>query len=192
MAAIAVVPAAGKGERFGGAKLLARIGGEALLDRTLASLIDAGLEHVIVVVAPTADFSPARHIADARVHVVVNPDPSRGMFSSIRAGVAVADGDPIVVLPADMPFVQASTVAAIVGACATNDGIVVPVHRGRRGHPVAFPVGLRLSILAAAPTSSLKAVLTATGAAWHDVEVEDPGVLRDVDTREDLAKSNEP
>ena len=192
MPAVAVVPAAGKGERFGGAKLLARIDGDVLLDRTLRSLLDAGIDRIVVVIAPGADFGAASGVTDPRVHTVVNPDPSRGMFSSIRAGLAVADGDPILVLPADMPFVQSSTVTAIVAASAANQGIVVPVHRGRRGHPVAFPASLRSRLLAATPTSSLRAALIAAGAAWHEDEVVDPGVLRDVDTREDLVKSDEP
>ena len=56
MPAAAIVPAAGKGERFGGAKLVADIGGETLLNRTLRSLLDGGIDELIVVVAPHADL----------------------------------------------------------------------------------------------------------------------------------------
>src|SRR6187399_2453717 len=106
MPSVAIVPAAGKGERFGGAKLVARIHGEALIDLTLRSLLDGGVDRVIVVLAPGVSLSEARLLEDRCVQTVVNADPSRGMFSSIQTGLAVADGDPILILPADMPFVQ--------------------------------------------------------------------------------------
>jgi molybdenum cofactor cytidylyltransferase len=195
MPSVAIVPAAGKAERFGGAKLLARIGGDVLLDRTLGSLLDGGVDRAIVVVAPRADFRASRRLADARVQVIVNPDPSRGMFSSIRAGLAVADGDPVLVLPADMPFVTPVTVAAVLRACVHQHGIVAPVYSGRRGHPVALPASMRSAILREPPETTLKAALAATGAAWTDVAVDDAGILRDVDRPADLslgAKRHEP
>ena len=42
----------------------------------------------------------------------MNPDPSRGMFSSIQIGLAAAQGDPSSCFPGDMPFVRPATVAA--------------------------------------------------------------------------------
>jgi molybdenum cofactor cytidylyltransferase len=182
----AIVPAAGKGDRFGGAKLLARAGDDVMLDRTLRSLLDGGVDRVVVAVAAGADLDASRLLADPRVRRVVNPDPSRGMFSSIQVALAGADGDPLVVLPADMPFVSPTTVEAVVTACAREGRIVVPVRGHRRGHPVAFPASLRAAILREPPESTLKAALAATGAAWTELRVDDPGVLRDVDTPADL------
>ena len=190
MPSIVVVPAAGRGERFGGAKLLAPIDGDVLIDRTLGALLDGGVDRAIVVIAPSADLRASRRLDDPRVQVIVNPDPSRGMFSSIRAGLAVADGDPMLVMPADMPFVSASSVAAVQAACARDACIVAPVHGGRRGHPVAFPASLRSAILREPPESTLKAALVATGARWVDVTVDDAGVLRDVDVPADMEASD--
>lgn len=186
MPSVAIVPAAGKAERFGGAKLVARIGGVVLLDRTLRSLLDAGVDGAIVVVSPGADLEAARLLADPRVRTVVNPDPSRGMFSSIRAGLDAADGDPVLVLPADMPFVLSATVAAVLSACTREHRIVAPVHNGRRGHPVAFPASLRPAILRASLDSTLKAALAGSGSERVDLQVDDAGILRDVDEVEDL------
>jgi molybdenum cofactor cytidylyltransferase len=184
---VAIVPAAGKAERFGGAKLVAPIGDDVLLDRTLRSLLDGGLHRIVVVVAPGADLGAARLLADPRVTQVRNPDPSRGMFSSIHAGLDAAQGDPILVLPGDMPFVLASTVAAVCAACARDRGIVIPTHNGHRGHPVAFPASIVPALLRAGPGSTLKAALAATGVASIELAVDDPGVLRDVDVPGDLS-----
>ena len=186
MTATAIVPAAGKGERFGGAKLLADIDGQTVLDRTLKCLFDAFIERVILVVPPGADYSSARWANDPRLRIVVNPDPSRGMFSSIQEGLRDAAGDPLVVLPADMPFVSTSTVNAVINAAVLKKTLAVPVHQGRRGHPIAFPARYREAVVNTAASSTLKDALDATGAERYDIEVADPGILRDVDRPEDL------
>jgi CTP:molybdopterin cytidylyltransferase MocA len=186
MASIAVVPAAGKGERFGTPlKLLVEVDGEVLLDRTLRCLIDGGVAHIVVVTAPAVTLAAATLLADARVRVVVNPDPSRGMFSSIQAGIRAAEGDPILILPGDMPFVRASTVAALLAA-SPLDAIVRPTYDSHHGHPIALPGRLRRDILNADPTSTLAAVLRRHADDAVDLQVDDAGVLRDVDTRQDL------
>ena len=137
MSAVAIVPAAGKGERFGGAKLMVRFKGEPLINWTLWSLLDGGVGGIVVVTAPGADFFEAPLMNDPRVSVAVNEDPSRGMFSSIQAGLSITGGDPLVILPADMPFIASSTVTEIVLACIRRHRVVIPVHQDRRGHPIA-------------------------------------------------------
>jgi CTP:molybdopterin cytidylyltransferase MocA len=120
---IAVVPAAGASRRFGSPKLLADIRGEPLLQHTLRSLLDGGVERLVVVVAPHANLSTVTMLGDSRVTVVINRDPERGMFSSIQTGLAQVDGDAdVLVLPADMPFVRASTVEALMKHRPDTDG----------------------------------------------------------------------
>ena len=184
MPVVAIVPAAGKAERFGGEKLVVDINGEPLLNWTLWSLLDGGVSKVVVVTAPGADFSRVRLAADERVLTVVNADPARGMFSSIQTGLSVASGDPLLFLPADMPFVQSSTITAIVTACIRRQRVIVPVHHERRGHPVAVPGVLRGQILSAPAESTLKYALSE--AERIELPVSDPGVLRDVDRPSDL------
>jgi molybdenum cofactor cytidylyltransferase len=186
MCSVAIVPSAGKGERFGGAKLTTTIGGETLLDRTLSSLLAGGVGRIVVVIAPGAGLECVQRLADSRVHVVVNDDPSRGMFSSIQTGLRVAGGDPVLILPGDMPFVSAATVAAVASACVREQAIVVPTHGGRRGHPIAFPAAVQAAVLNTPVTSILKDALAASGAARFELPVDDPGILRDVDVPADL------
>jgi molybdenum cofactor cytidylyltransferase len=183
---LAIIPAAGRSERFGGMKLLADIGGEPLLNRTLRSVLEASVERVIVVIAPGVSLSSVALLADHRVRLVTNPDPSRGMFSSIQAGLAADSGDPIVILPADMPFVRPATVAALLAQCLRADAPVVPAHAGRRGHPIVVPGRWREGLLSADPLASLKDALARLNLSPREIAVEDPGVLRDVDRREDL------
>lgn len=183
---LAIVPGAGRSERFGGMKLVAEVDGGPLLNRTLHSLLEGGIDRVVVVLAPGASFPTVSLLRDHRVTIAANPDPSRGMFSSIQVGLAAAAGDPIAVLPADMPFVRPGTVAALLDACARLDAAVVPMHDGRRGHPLILPARLRDALRLADPLASLKDALGRLGMRQQPITVEDPGVLRDVDRREDL------
>jgi molybdenum cofactor cytidylyltransferase len=109
------------------------------------------------------------------------------MFSSIQTGLAAVQSSGIVlVIPADMPFVAAETIAAIAAQAATTDAVVVPVHHGHRGHPIAIPARLRDGLLGLDPTTTLKAALAALHAAPVLYDVSDPGILRDVDVPADL------
>jgi len=167
-------------------KLIADVNGEPLLDRTLGSLFDGGASRVVVVLAPEAALAPVTRLRDPRVAIVVNPDPSRGMFSSIQTGLTEAQGSPILLLPADMPFVTSATVRAVAQECARRDDVVVPIFQGRRGHPLGLPIKLRDHLLAQPATGSLRDALRAIGAMTIELPVDDAGILRDVDVRADL------
>jgi len=188
--AVAVVTAAGSAERFGGKKLLTPIDGEPLLDHTIDALLEGGVAEVIVVVGKDARSELERDVnamLDPRVRAVENPDPSRGMFSSIQEGVAQAQGDAILVMPGDMPFVSPDTVRAVIAAYAQKPAIVSPRYRGKRGHPVVLPLSLRDEIRTAKPGATLHDVIHAHSDMRVDVDVEDRGVVRDIDRKEDLA-----
>jgi len=167
-------------------KLLADVGGAPLLERTLTSLLDAGVARVVVVTRTGEAFEAVPSMADPRVAAVINPDPARGMFSSIQAGLAVAGGDVVLVLPADMPFVAPQTVAMVIARAAATGSVVVPVHQTRRGHPIAIPRRLCDALLAFDPATTLKDALAASGVSMALLDVADAGVLRDVDVPGDL------
>jgi molybdenum cofactor cytidylyltransferase len=188
--AVAVVTAAGSAERFGGKKLLTPIDGEPLLDHTIRALLEGGVAEVIVVVGRDARADLERDVnamLDPRVRPVENPDPSRGMFSSIQEGVAQAQGDTILVMPGDMPFVSPDTVRAVLAAYAAKPAIVSPRYRGKRGHPVALPATLGDEIRAASSHATLHDVIHAHTDMRVDVDVDDRGIVRDVDRLGDLA-----
>ncbi len=189
--AVAVVTAAGSAERFGGKKLLAPVAGEPLLDHTIRSLLDGGVTEVIVVVGTDARGELERDVnalSDPRVRPVENPDPSRGMFSSIQAGVANANGDALVILPGDMPYVRPETVRAVIAKYREQPAIVSPRYKGKRGHPVVMPLSLRDEIAATAATKNLHDVIHHHQDERVDLDVDDPGVIRDVDTPADLER----
>ena len=186
MTSLAIVPAAGRSDRFGSPKLTADLRGEPLLARTIRSLLDGPVARVIVVASVADAFARVPLVHDPRVSVVVNPDPDRGMFSSIQTGLAAADGDPILILPGDMPFVRPATVAAVLDAYRRQPGFIVPLRHSRPGHPIALPGSVRSAVLVASPATSLSAFIKSQRLVRREIPVDDAGVLHDVDTPADL------
>lgn len=188
MGSLGVVPAAGAAERFGSAKLLANVGGSPLLERTVLTLLGGGCGRVVVVLGP--DARPIRgavpSLGDRRVTVATNPHPERGMFSSIQTGLREASGDPILVLPGDMPYVEEATVSSLLRLYGERAAIVSPKFRGKRGHPVVLPGAYRDEILQADPSVTLHEVIKAHASERVDMDVYDRGVVRDVDVPSDL------
>lgn len=185
---LAIVPAAGAAERFGSAKMLASVGGSPMLERTIRALLGGGVERVRVVLGTEGARVRAGVPAfeDPRVSAATNPRPERGMLSSIQAGLLETAGDPILVLPGDMPYVEPATVAALLRLYGERGGILSPRLDGKRGHPVVIPGRYREEMLQAGDGMTLHEVLRAHAGERLDLDVHDRGVVRDVDVPADL------
>jgi len=182
----AVVPAAGQSARFGSMKLFAELQGVLLIDRTVGNLFDAGVIRVLVVCTGLDALSRATTVRDPRVRIVVNGHPERGMFSSIQAGIAEAGDSTVLVLPADMPFVRSETIRLVADRSQQADLVVVPQMNHRRGHPIAIPSHLCRPLVSFSPETSLKEALRSLHVSPYLLDVDDPGILRDVDVPADL------
>ena len=182
----AVIPGAGRSQRFGSFKLIAPIDREPLVARTIASVCDAGVRRIVLVLAPDSPAAELPLLRDPRITIVLNREPERGMFSSIQTGLAAAAGSDILLLPADMPFVRTETIAAVADAALARRCAVVPAYEGRRGHPLAIPAELVPGICAYDPAGTLKNALRSLGAELVSIPVDDRGVVRDVDVPADL------
>jgi molybdenum cofactor cytidylyltransferase len=183
---VGIVPAAGRGSRFAEAdptappKMLAPVDDVPMVRRTVQSLVNGGVAHCVVVVTSRGAAAIAQALHGLPVSLIVNPDPARGMFSSVQCGVSATDpADVCVLLPGDMPFVQASTIATLIAAARGGAHTVTPSLDGHRGHPVVCSTTLRASIVAAAPDFRLDHLMDRVTVVPLDVS--DSGVRRDVD-----------
>ncbi len=133
MTTAAVVLAAGAGSRFGGPKLRATVQGRPILARVVDAARLAGLEPIVVVVAPGGelddlDLGPVRR--------VTNPIPAEGLSSSVRLGLRAVEGDPevsaAVILPGDQPQVRPDVIRSLLGAAAAKEAplLVAPRYDG--------------------------------------------------------------
>ncbi len=170
---VVIVLAAGRGERFaasGGAvhKLQAMLAGRRVIDHVLHAVTASGLPHY-----------------------VVEADASRpGMGDSIAAGVkATPDANGWMILPADLPLIRSDTLLAI--AHAPPSAVTLPMFEGQRGHPVRFAASLGSELLNLKGNMGGAQVIrlhTAMNSVAY-VEVDDCGVVTDVDTLEDLQRA---
>ena len=192
MAVIGIVPAAGQGSRFAASapgtplKLLTLIEGEAMVRRTVSSLLGGGADRCVVVVSADGEGAVKSALNDLPVTVMVNPDPARGMFSSIQCGLMdVTAEDRCVLLPADMPYVRPETVASVLAAAIRSGLTVSASHAGRGGHPIVLSAPLVARILQA-PADAILSVERSRD-QFLSIDVPDSGVHRDVDRLEDLS-----
>lgn len=197
----AVVPAAGASRRMGEPKLLLPWGteGKTVVESTLGALAAGGAGPVVAVLG--AGRAGAPELADkalgAGAVVAWNPDPERGMLTTIQVGLATVSGavasfadgaavGGVLFAPADLPALKPSTVAAVIAALGDGAPLAVARHDGRRGHPLGVAAALLAEIDALDPEVGLRQLLDRHAAAIRWVDVDDPGALADVDTPGDL------
>ena len=181
----AVVPAAGFSRRMGKEKVLLRFGGTTVLERVLTTLRVAGVEERVVVLRPDLKEAIAL-VRRAGARVVLNPHPEDEMLLSIRMGIADLPPDlpAFFVWPADHPAVLPETLAKLALE-ADPQRVVVPVYAGRRGHPALVGGQLVSEIAAIPPNEGLRYLWRLRPEVLCEMEVEDRGVLVNVDTPED-------
>jgi CTP:molybdopterin cytidylyltransferase MocA len=191
----AVILAAGAGHRLGGvAKALLPHRGESYLAAIAATARSVGLADAVVVVGRPFGAAVAGHAAQLGLRVQINPDPDRGMASSVALGfAAISEGLATAawLWPVDHPAVSADTlrrlIAALDGRTRSGGGdieISRPFYQGRRGHPPLIARALWPELVGCGGRAGgAREVVRA--ARLVDVEVDDPGVLCDVDTPAD-------
>ena len=192
---IGIVLAAGRGARFGGAKLLAPlpaashgVAAGTAIGAVAAMHLLAALGEVIAVVRP-GDARLHDALAATGARVIVCPRADDGMGASLACGVAAAPPCAgFVVALADMPWIAPATIACVAQALHDGASIATPTYRGERGHPVGFAADHRAALLALTGDTGARALLAADPAAVTAIAVDDPGAVRDVDRPEDLSR----
>jgi molybdenum cofactor cytidylyltransferase len=177
-----VIPAAGLGLRFGQPKAETEITpGVRFLDRVVSLALQCGADPIIAVVGPGVRVPGSA--------VAVEGSPRGDQLASMRRGLARLASNPArsaLLWPVDHPYVAVTTAKAVVeGHRRTGAPIVVPVYEGRRGHPVLFARATWLDLMTATDGGA-RSVVHRYGDLVLEIAVDDPNVLRDVDTRADL------
>jgi len=153
---------------------------DTFLTRVARVARDGGCSPILAVVRPQ-DRQRAASVAPG-LAMAVNPDPDRGMLSSLRTGLdALPPMAGVLVFPVDHPHVAPATIRVLLAAFAADPGAVAkPSFEGRGGHPVVLPWALAESLPVADREGGLGEALRASGARVTLVAVDDPGILRNV------------
>ena len=187
-----ILLAAGAGSRFGGGKLLHPLQGAAIGVHAARHMQAAGL-WVTAVVRPGSD-ELVRLLQNEGVAVTVCATAADGMGVSLAHGIAQTslrenEAAGWVVALADMPRIRPATIRQIADAVRAGALIVAPTYQGERGHPVGFSVALRDELLACRGDEGARAVLKRHHTEIQLIAVDDPGVIFDIDRKEDLPAS---
>lgn len=182
---VALVLAAGRSERMGRPKALLPLHGGTFLEAILGTIAGSRVDDVKVVLGHGSD-EILRRVALSDDRAVTNADWPLGMLSSIRAGLRALppEAEAFLLWPVDHPLASRETIDLLVAAFRAGAGrIVAPRYAGRRGHPVLFDARLAGEMVAAPDAVGAKAVVHAHEDEVATLDVDDPGVTTDIDTR---------
>ncbi len=182
-----LVLAAGESSRMGRDKALLDYRGQTFLETIISTLREAGTGRIAVVLGHHAD-EIRQGVKLAGVDLVFNPEWRRGQTSSLQAGLRALESpdlEAIVLTLVDHPAVSVTTVRALV-ACFSETGapVVIPVQKLQRGHPVVIARKLFPALMSLSPDAGANLIIRKHRDQTQFLEVDDPGILLDVDDPE--------
>lgn len=167
--------------------------GHTFVTQAIRTLCAGGVEEVVVVGRPDDHAlrdEIGRHTSP--VPYLENQTPELGQLSSLLVGLTYAeacDAGAVMVLPVDIPTVSSATVRMLLDAFEQGpEPLVRAVHGGNHGHPLIIGRSLFAELRAVDPSVGARAVLRRDPSRVREVEVADPGVLRDVDVPDDYRR----
>jgi molybdenum cofactor cytidylyltransferase len=187
----ALILAAGSSKRMGQPKLPLPWGETTVLGQVIATFKAAGVEDILVITGGARE--QVERLVGSSARIMFNPGYAEGeMLSSVQAGLAGAQPETEAVLIGlgDQPQVQAGSVRLVVEEYArSRASLIVPSFQMRRGHPWLVARPYWDEILHMDPPESPREFLTRHANDIRYVEVNDPGILKDLDTPDDYLKS---
>jgi molybdenum cofactor cytidylyltransferase len=188
----ALILAAGFSSRMKTNKMLLPMGDMTVIENTLQGFLQPDVDGVAVVLGHEKE-KIASVLASYPVEIIENPHFSQGMGSSVQAGIEQLQKDEdlagVMITPGDMPFIQTKTVREIIKTYREfTYPIIIPVYRGRRGHPAFFAQELLPQLLAIAGDEGARGVIHRNPKKCFYLEVDDSGILIDMDAPEEYEK----
>ena len=166
--------------------------GKTLLQHVLESLINSDADEIILVLGHETDRI-RESLPPLPIKIVINPDYKQGMASSLRQGLLAMDprSEAFLVLLADQPGIGPEIINRVIRDFQRADprrGIVRPVYRGLRGHPVLIGVRYLQEALQLQGDVGARQILMNHPTDILEIEVDQDVVLKDIDTPEEYQK----
>jgi molybdenum cofactor cytidylyltransferase len=189
-----ILLAAGESRRMGFPKPLLRLNGQTFLGQVARTMLTV-VERLVIVLGAHRDAVGAAVPTDERIHVVENPDYPLGQLSSIKRGLRAIgpNADAAIVHLVDHPTVLPETFSKLADHYESSVKPILVVRcADRNGHPVLFDHSVFAEIEEAPTELGAGAIVKADANRVLYLDVDDPGVLLDLDTPADLARAGLP
>ncbi len=183
----AIILAAGESKRMGQPKQLLPFRGSTLLGQIVENLLQSQAAETIVVLGSQAE-KIIPQIAREPIRIVVNPDFEQGMSSSIKCGLnhisEAADG--VMIVLGDQPLIEKETIDLLIEKHRQSErGIILPVYKGIRGHPVIFKMKYKDELLRLTGDIGGKQIVERHPSDVLEVEVDSESVVISIDVESD-------
>ena len=184
-----IIPTAGSSRRLGQDKRRLSYRGSTVLETTINCLRQGGLSQLCVVLETN---SPCRDLLGLQGTLIVeNPQPERGMLSSIQIALATISqaAHAVAVLPGDHPFLLSSVVSCLAEYFQSHQpALLLPCFAGQRGHPLFIHQRMFPAVMECTEDQGLRQILSRFPNKVQTLDFEIEGADDDIDFPEDLVK----
>jgi molybdenum cofactor cytidylyltransferase len=183
----AIILAAGESKRMKVPKMLLPFHGKTMIEKVVENVAGSEVFRTLVVVGAFRDEILGA-ISHTGVSSCYNENYRNGMLSSVKCGFRNLPAlyDAVVVFPGDQPFIEPDVINSLIEAYRkTGKGIIIPVYRKKRGHPVLISSKYRDAIGSLDENEGLRSLSLMFKEDVSEVKTSSPGILKDFDTKED-------
>lgn len=176
-----IILAAGKASRMGSNKLLLKIDGTTILEKVIKNVKASKLEEFVIITG--------KYDIGTEATKIYNPEYEKGMSTSIKQGLKDFNGDAVMILLGDMPFVSTDIINKLYDNFEKSDrNIVIPVFEEKRGNPVIIGKKYFKDLLTNTGDKGAREIIKNNfeDALW--VEIESNAILLDIDDEESYRK----
>ena len=183
----AIILAAGESKRMKVPKMLLPFNGKTMIEKVIDNVIRSEVFRILVVLGSYRD-----EILGAISHLPVshcyNENYRNGMLSSVKCGFKNLPllYDAVLVFPGDQPMIEPEVINQVIKAYReTGKGIIIPVFRKKRGHPLLIEFKYRAIVDKISDDEGLRSLANIYQEDVFEVNTKSPGILKDFDTKED-------
>tara|TARA_Y100000590_G_scaffold188326_1_gene214632 strand:- start:2673 stop:3254 length:582 start_codon:yes stop_codon:yes gene_type:complete len=187
----AILLAAGQSKRMNGEnKLAKKIKGIPLLKYALNNILKSSVNEIIIVLGYQSEIIEKLIDKNDKIKFVFNADFETGMASSIKKGVENLSKktDAFFISLGDMPSINYNTYDQLI-KYKKNQKIIVPIFKGQKGNPLLFPKSFEKIMLSIQGDHGAKKILENNKKQILNIEINDPGIIKDIDILEDFTSS---
>jgi len=189
----AMILAAGESKRMGKPKLLLPYGEKTIIETIVKTVVSSNVENTLVILGSEREKIEEK-IKNFPVKIVYNRDFRSGMLSSVQCGFKAVPEETraVLVVLGDQPKISADVINKLIDAYkSTGKGIVLPVYKKERGHPVLIDVKYGEEVENLSPEVGLRGTVYNHPEDILEVEVETPSIFQDIDDESDYKRELE-